>query len=206
MTALSGERGDDKGGGALLRVLIADDELILGYTMRGQLEQRGVDVVGIATNGVDAFARCRELRPDVVLMDVRMPETDGIEATRLIMQQCPTCVVIVTAFADQETRARADAVGAMGFLSKPVQATGVLEAVPRARARFAEFLAIRAASRDLEEALQTRAVVEEAERLLVGNGIAPELVFQVLRESAEGAGVPLRAMAESVIARGTCPG
>ena len=181
-----------------MRVLIAEDELILAYAMRGQLERRGVEVVGLAPNGKAVLERCQELHPDVILMDVRMPETDGIDGTRLIMQHCPTCVIVVTAYTDEETRARAEAVGAMGFLSKPIQAAGVLEEAPKAQARFAEFETIRAESRDLEEALQTRTLVEAAKRVLVGSGLAPEAAFQALKESSENAGVSLRAAAESV--------
>ncbi len=185
-----------------LRLLIAEDELVLAIAMRGQLQQWGVDVVGLAANGRALFEQCQALCPDVILMDVRMPETDGIEGTRLVMQHCPTCVIIVTAFADEETRAKAEAVGAMGFLSKPVQAMGVMEEVPRARARFAEFEVIRAESADLQEALAGRAVVEAAKRAFVLSGTAPQVAFQALRQSAQAAGVSLRAMAESVI--GNC--
>lgn len=182
------------------RLLIAEDEVILALAMRAQLEQRGMEIVGLATNGREVLAQCQAARPDVVLMDVRMPETDGVEGTRLIMQHCPTCVIMVTAFADEGTRARAEAAGAMGFLTKPIQALGVLEEMPRARSRFAEFEAIRVESQDLEEALRTRALVEEAKRVLVAAGAPPEVSFQALRERAERGGEPLRSAAEAVIA------
>jgi AmiR/NasT family two-component response regulator len=179
-----------------VRVLIAEDELILAHVMRSQLQRRGVEVVGVATNGRTVVEQCRELHPEVVLMDVHMPETDGLEATRLIMENCPTCVIIVTAYADEETVTKAEAVGAMGFLSKPVQAVGVLEEVPRACARFDEFAAIRAESPDLEEALRTRSLVEAAKRALVDDGVAPETAFHGLQGSATAAGLSLRTMAE----------
>ncbi len=191
---------------AVLRVLIAEDELILAFAMRGQLEQRGVEVVGLATNGKTAFLHCQEFRPDVILMDVRMPGVDGIEATRLIMQHCPACVIVITAFADEETRAKAAAAGAMGFLSKPIQAAGVLEEIPKARARFAEFQSLREEARDLEEALVTRARVEIAKQALIKKGTSPETAFQMLKEAAATAGIPLRAMAERVISRAAEPG
>jgi two-component system, response regulator PdtaR len=186
-----------------LRVVIAEDELVLAYALRGQLEQRGVEVVGLATNGCVALARCLELCPDVVLMDVRMPRTDGLEGTRLVMQQCPTCVIVVTAFTDEATRAKAEAVGAMGFLSKPVQAVGVIEEIPKARARFAEFEFLRAESRDLEEALAARSLVEAAKTHLVSTGVAETGgAFAVLMDMAQRSALPLRAMAERVV-RGT---
>jgi response regulator NasT len=186
--------------GTMLRVLIAEDELILAYVMRGQLEQRGVEVVGLTASGRATLEQCHQARPDVVLMDVRMPETDGIEGTRLIMQDCPTCVIVVTAYSDEQTMAKAEAAGAMGFLSKPIQAAAVLEAIPQAQARFAEFEAIQAEARDLAEALETRMTVERAKAMLVARGEADMAnAFQVLKERAARARSTLRAMAESLI-------
>jgi AmiR/NasT family two-component response regulator len=186
--------------GTMLRVLIAEDELILAYVMRGQLEQRGVEVVGLTASGRATLEQCQQARPDVVLMDVRMPETDGIEGTRLIMQDCPTCVIVVTAYSDEQTMAKAEAAGAMGFLSKPIQAAAVLEAIPQAQARFAEFEAIQAEARDLAEALETRMTVERAKAMLVAAGEADMAnAFQVLKERAARARSTLRAMAESLI-------
>ena len=183
----------------MLRILIAEDELILAYVMQGQLEQRGLEVVGVATNGQATLEQCRSACPDVVLMDVRMPETDGIEGTRLIMQDCPTCIIVVTAHSDEATRAKAEAVGAMGFLAKPTQPAAVLEAIPAARARFAEFEAIRAHASDLDEALETRRRVEAAKSVLVARGESDTTIaFQALQERAAESGVSLRAMAESL--------
>ena len=183
-----------------LRVLIAEDELILAYAMRGQLEQRGVEVVGLATNGQVVCEQCQEKRPDVVLMDVRMPHTDGIEGTRLVMQHCPTCVIVITAFADEETRAQAEAVGAMGFLSKPIQVAGVMQEIPSARARFAEFEAIRAEEPDVAEALTVRQLVESAKAELVAAGVAePDTAFAALADRARTSGRTLKAAAAHVI-------
>ena len=208
MTMRTCESGSNTGGGRALRVLIAEDELILAYAMRGQLEKRGVEVVGLATNGQAVCAQCQQHRPDVVLMDVRMPHTDGIEGTRLVMEHCPTCVIVVTAFADEGTQAQAEAVGAMGFLSKPIQVAGVLQEIPGARARFAEFGAIRAESSDLAEALAVRSQVEAAKAHLVATGAAEaSTAFAVLQEQAQRSGVSLKAMAQRAVGGtpGDCP-
>jgi two-component system, response regulator PdtaR len=182
------------------RILITEDELILAYALRGQLERRGVEVVGLASNGRVALERCRETRPEVVLMDVRMPEMDGIEATRLIMQNCPTSVIMLTAYADEETRAKAEAAGAMGFLAKPVQATAVIEAITGAQKRFAEFQIIRREAGDLEEALKTRRLVEIAKAMLAGRGeVKIDEAFQSLLERAAKSGATLRATAEKMV-------
>jgi two-component system, response regulator PdtaR len=194
------ESGSSTDGGRALRLLIAEDELLLAYAMRGQLETRGVNVVGLAIDGDTALTRCLELRPDVVLMDVRMPRTDGVAATRLVMRECPTCIIVVTAFADDEARAKAEAAGAMGFLSKPIQAAGVLEEIPKARARFAEFGLLRAESRDLEETLATRALVEVAKEHLLTTGVAEAGgAFAVLMDMAQRSGASLRAIAARLV-------
>ena len=77
-----------------MRIVIAEDEIILGVMLKQQLEDRGLEVIGLAPNGQVAVDLCRDSHPDGVLMDIRMPVMDGLEATRLIMAECPTRVVI----------------------------------------------------------------------------------------------------------------
>jgi two-component system, response regulator PdtaR len=200
MTMHTCDNGSTTRGGRALRVLIAEDEFVLAYAMQGQLEARGVEVVGLARNGRAVYEQCEERRPDVVLMDVRMPETDGIEGTRLVMEHCPTCVIVLTAFADEEVQAQAEAVGAMGFLSKPIQVAGVLEEIPKARARFTEFGLLRAESRDLEEALAMRGLLEAAKEHLLTSGMAEAGgAFAVLMDMAQRSGSSLRAIAARLV-------
>jgi CheY-like chemotaxis protein len=111
------------------RVVIAEDEVVLAMTLRRQLEARGIDVVGLALNGQVALDLCRETQPDAVLMDLRMPVMDGFEATRRIMAECPTRVIVVTAMDAPGTRSKAEAAGAARFLTKPVNPEAVLEAI-----------------------------------------------------------------------------
>jgi len=137
----------------VLRVLIAEDEVALALALRRQLEKSGCEVVGLAADGKQAVELCQATRPDVVLMDVGLPVMDGIRATRTIMQECPTCVLILTAFHGREISVEAEAAGAMGCLAKPTSAPDVLRAAESALARFAEFGVIRAESEDLDAAL-----------------------------------------------------
>lgn len=113
------------------------------------------------------------IRRDGAWQIIESAERKRTDAARLVIQHRPTCAIVITAYADEETRARAEAVGAMGFLSKPVQAAGVLEEVPRAQARFAELEATRTESRHLDDALHTRALVEAAKRVLIESGSSP---------------------------------
>jgi AmiR/NasT family two-component response regulator len=121
----------------MLRVLIAEDEPLLAFALRGALEKRHCEVVGVAANGAEAVALCRQLHPDVVLMDIRMPEMTGIEATRKIMQEAPTCIVVLTASDKAPHLKQAEEAGAMAYLLKPVSSDQILPTIEKARIRFA---------------------------------------------------------------------
>ena len=116
----------------MLRVLIAEDEMLLALTLRAQLETRGFEVVGVAQNGQAALDLCRERCPDAILMDLRMPVMDGLEATRQIMAECPTCIVVLSALSERDAIARAEEVGARGYLTKPASIEQVVEALATA--------------------------------------------------------------------------
>jgi two-component system, response regulator PdtaR len=124
----------------MLRVMIAEDEPLLAFALRGALERQQCEIVGIAANGAEAVALCRQCAPDVVLMDIRMPEMSGIEATRKIMQENPVCIVMLTASEKSPHLQEAEAAGAMAYLMKPVGSEQILPTVEKALKRFAEFL------------------------------------------------------------------
>ena len=115
----------------MTRVMIADDEFLLCLTLRQQLELREYEVVGVAHDGEKAVALCRETHPDVVLMDLRMPRMDGLEATRLIMAECPTRVLILTALDTADLAAQARAAGAEGSLMKPIGINDLVAAIEK---------------------------------------------------------------------------
>jgi response regulator NasT len=119
-----------------MRVLIAEDEWLIAFALRRQLEREGWVVVGVARDGEEAVDLCCRQRPDLVLMDVRMPKRDGIEATRRIMAECPACVVMLTARTEADQVALSEDAGAMGHLVKPVSTEALLRAIGEARARY----------------------------------------------------------------------
>jgi len=111
------------------RVVIAEDEVLLTMTLRAELEAYGVEVVGTAFDGATALELCRQTHPDAVIMDLRMPLMDGIEATRRIMAECPTRVIVLTALSRAESLAEAQQAGAACFISKPAGAETILKAL-----------------------------------------------------------------------------
>ena len=123
-----------------LRVLIAEDETIIRLDLRGVLERHGVRVCGEARNGEEAVALARELDPDAIVMDVRMPKLDGIEAARRIYAERPVPIVMLTAYADRLSVQKAIEANVFTYLVKPFRETDVVPAIRAAAARHAELL------------------------------------------------------------------
>jgi len=146
------------------RVLIAEDETIVRLDLRGLLSSRGFEVCGEARNGAEAVALARELEPDLVLLDVKMPELDGIEAARRIMAERPVPIVLVTAYGEEALVERAVDAGVFGYLTKPFREQDLLPAIRTALARHSELLLAR---RDL--GAQPRRVGGRFELILPGS-------------------------------------
>jgi signal transduction histidine kinase len=126
-----------------VHILIAEDEYLVARMLRGMLEQRGFVVVGEARNGLEAIEMTMALKPDVVVMDIQMPDMNGLEASRKIQSQAPTPVVVLTAYADQELVASAAKVGVGAYLIKPPNARELERAITIAQARFDDLQELR---------------------------------------------------------------
>ena len=143
-----------------VKVLIADDNFFVGELTQGVAEDAGCIVVGRAMDGRQAVEMTSELRPDVILMDIKMPNLDGIQAAEIIQDRCPTPVVILTAYDSPEMLEEASAAGVGAFLVKPPKVRELSQAIVIARARFGDLLSLRRANdllqrrkRELEAAL-----------------------------------------------------
>jgi AmiR/NasT family two-component response regulator len=188
-----------------VRMLIADDEPLVALALRAMVESQGYRVVGIADTGAAALDLTRSESPDVVLMDVRMPEMDGIEATRSLMERCPTCVIMVSGNGQTNMMERAQAAGAMDYVVKPVIANQVAPVVAKARRRFDRFMAIRRAAASLSEALETWLAVRRAVMILVDTqGMTEEDAFHWLERTATQRGRPLREVAQAIRPAANC--
>ena len=182
-----------------MRVLIAEDEALIRMDMREMLTEEGHEVIGEARDGAEVIALARELRPEVVFMDVKMPGLDGIAAAAVIGAERIAPVVMVTAFSQSTYVEEASTAGAMGYLVKPFSKKDVLPAMQVAVARFAEARALEDEVADLEDRLETRKLVERAKGLLMMRGMTEPEAFGRLQKAAMDRRKSLREVAEAVI-------
>jgi response regulator NasT len=183
----------------MLRVLIAEDEALLVYSLRRQLEARGCQVVGIAGTGEAAVTLCKSERPEVILMDIRMPQMNGLEATRQIMEECPTCVVMLTANDSDDQVAEAEAAGATAYLVKPVNANQIMPAMEMARRKFEEMVGLHRELHELHETLAASRLIEKAKGLIMQrSGFNEMQALKRLQQLARQKKLPIAIVAKTI--------
>jgi response regulator NasT len=183
-----------------VRILLAEDETIIRLDLRTLLEARGLDVVGEAFDGLQAIELARELEPDLAIMDVRMPELDGIEAAKAIYAERPLPIVMLTAYGHEELVERAAEAGVFAYLVKPFREQDLFPAIETARARFAELRAVRDEADSLADALAARKAIERAKGILMAKErLTEEAAFARLRKASQVSGRPMKVIAEAVI-------
>lgn len=182
------------------RVLVAEDEALIRLDLVELLTEQGYDVVGEAADGEVAVTLARELDPDLVVMDVKMPKQDGIAAAQTIAEERIAPVVMLTAFSQRELVERAREAGAMAYVVKPFDASDVVPAIEIAMARYAEIRAVEAEVSDLEERLESRKAVDQAKGLLQQQfGMSEPEAFRWIQKSAMDMRKSMREVAEGVI-------
>lgn len=182
------------------RVLVAEDEALIRLDLVELLEEQGYDVIGEAADGEAAVALARELRPDLIVMDVKMPKQDGITAAQIIAEERIAPVVMLTAFSQRDLVERAREAGAMAYVVKPFDASDVVPAIEIAMARYQEIRLVEAEVSDLEERLESRKAVDQAKGLLQEqfNMSEPE-AFRWIQKSAMDMRKSMREVADGVI-------
>ncbi len=182
------------------RVIIADDESIIRMDLREMLTNLGYLVVGEAGDGRSAVNQARELRPDVVIMDVKMPDVDGIEAARILTQERIAPVVLLTAFSQRDLVERAKEAGVVGYLVKPFRETDLGPAIEVALARFSEFRTLEREIADLKETLETRKLVDRAKGILMDSqGLTESEAFRKIQKMSMNTRKPMKDIAEAII-------
>jgi response regulator NasT len=189
-----------EGSEKVVSVLICEDESITALRLREELTQLGYKIVGEAADGYEAVHQAAMLRPDVILMDIKMPKMDGITATRRIMATAPTAIVMLTAYSQRDLIEDAVGAGAMGYLVKPVSRDQLLPALTVAIRRFAEFQSVKAEAADAKEALETRKLVERAKGVLMQRSNLSEAeAFKRMQKMSQDHSKPLKQIAEEIL-------
>ena len=186
------------------RVVIAEDEALIRLDLNETLGELGYDVVGEASDGERAVALAEELRPDLVILDVKMPVLDGISAARRIAAARIAPVIILTAFSQRELVERARDAGAMAYLVKPFSSTELLPAIEMALSRYAEVAALEAEVADLTDRLETRKLIDRAKGVLqTTQQLSEPDAFRWIQRAAMDQRVSMRAVAEQLLAADT---
>jgi response regulator NasT len=183
------------------RVLIAEDEALIRLDLKEMLEEEGYTVVAEVGDGRQAVEQAEAQRPDLVILDIQMPELDGLAAAEQIAAARVAPVIVLTAFSQRELVERARDAGAMAYLVKPFSKNDLVPAIEVARARFAEMTALDGEVRSLEERLETRKVVERAMgRLMSDQGMTEAEAFRWIQRTAMNERTSMKALAERILA------
>ena len=187
-------------------IVIAEDEAIIRLDLRELLEEEGYVVIGEAGRGDQAVELVRNLRPDLVILDVKMPGLDGIEAARQITAEGICAVLMLTAFSQREIVEQARDAGAVAYLVKPFQKSDLVPAIELATARYAETRALVAEVDELTERLAVRKILDRAKGLLGDTyGLKEADAFAFIQQTAMAGRLTMRAVAESVLKGETVP-
>lgn len=183
------------------RVLIAEDEALIRLDLAEMLAEEGYEVVAEASDGQTAVRLTEELRPDLVILDIKMPVMDGLAAAEKITEAHLAPVVILTAFSQRDLVERARAAGAMSYLVKPFQKTDLMPAIEIALSRFAQVSALEEEVAGLTERLETRKVVERAKGMLMTTyGMTEPQAFKWIQRTAMDHRLGMREVAERILA------
>jgi response regulator NasT len=185
-----------------LRIVVAEDEALIRLDLAEMLAELGYDVVGQASDGEQAVALVQEHRPDVVIMDVKMPVLDGISAAEQIGKERIAPVIMLTAFSQKELVERARDAGVMAYIVKPFTQADLAPAVDIATSRWAELKALEGEIADLGERLETRKAVDRAKGILMTRLKLSEAdAFRWIQKTAMDRRLGMREVADAVISQ-----
>jgi response regulator NasT len=183
-----------------MTVVIAEDNATTRRCIKGQLETLGYEVVGAASNGQAAVEMTRELRPSMVILDVKMPKMDGIEAARAITAIEPLPIILVTGHSSDELAAEAIEAGVFAYLVKPITKKHLLPAIKLALARYKEFTSLKDEVNDLKVAMEARKAIEKAKGILMKRcKIDENDAYRLLQTQSQKENKKMREIAEMVI-------
>ncbi|WP_184830101.1 ANTAR domain-containing response regulator [Jiangella mangrovi] len=182
------------------RVLVAEDESLIRLDLIEMLGEEGYEVVGEAADGASAVRLAEEHRPDLVVMDVKMPVLDGISAAARIVEQRIAPVLILTAFSQRDLVERAREAGAMAYLVKPFSKADLVPAIEMALSRHEEITQLENEVADLNDRLETRKLVDRAKGILQTRyGLSEPDAFRWIQKAAMDKRTSMREVAKVVL-------
>ena len=183
-----------------LRLVIADDESLIRMNLKETLVGLGYLVVGEAGDGVSVVNLAREPRPDLVIMDIKMPKLDGIQAAKVLTEDKIAPVLLLTAYSDRELVDRAREAGVVNYIVKPFRDAELLPAIEIAMARYAEFQEMDKKIGDLTEVLETRKLVERAKGVLMDTqGLKEQEAFRKIQQLSMNTRKSMREIAQAIL-------
>jgi response regulator NasT len=189
-----------------VRVVIAEDEAIIRLDLKETLEEEGYEVVGETGRGDEAVQLVREHKPDIAILDIKMPGLDGLQAAREITTERGAAVLILTAFSQRDLIEQARDAGALAYLVKPFQRSELIPAVEVALGRFQEMRALEDEVKGLEDQLETRRLVDRAKGLLMDkHGLSENDAFSFVQKTAMRERTTMKIVAQQVIDGGLKP-
>lgn len=184
-----------------LKIIIADDEALIRLDIKEMLLDAGNKVVGEANNGESAVAMVRKLQPDLVIMDVKMPQMDGLTAAKIITEEGLAPVLLLTAYSQKDIVAQAKSSGVLAYLVKPIREEQLFPAIEIAISRFAEIKALEAELGLLKESLETRKLLDRAKGILMSvHGFSEQEAYRKLQQYSMNRRISIKELAEAVIA------
>lgn len=183
-----------------IRIVIADDESIIRMDLKALLEEMEFSVVGEAADGRKALELTRALKPDVVIMDIKMPIMDGLDAAKIISEEKIAPVVLLTAYGQKDLVERAKGAGVFAYLVKPFQESDLMPAIEIAIARYLEQQDLEQTLGDLEQKLETRKVVDRAKGILMDKFKLSEAeAFRRIQQQSMNQRRSMKEIAEAIV-------
>lgn len=183
-----------------LRVVIAEDEAIIRLDLKESLEAEGYIITGEAGRGDEAVELARTLNPDVVILDIKMPGLNGIEAARIISEEHIAAVLLLTAFSQRDLIQEASQAGALAYLVKPFQRSELVPSIELAVGRFKEISDLKKEKQELLDDLEARKVVDRAKGALMDQyGLKEKDAYRYLQKKAMEERSPMKVVAESIL-------
>lgn len=183
-----------------LNVLVVDDEALISLSISEQLREMGHEVVGEAQNGVEAIDMAERLKPDLIIMDIKMPEMDGLNAAKAINQRRITPIIFLTGYSNKQIAQKAGESGAFAYLSKPVDQRELKPAIEIALSKYRELMKLKEEISYLEEELEARKIIERAKGIIMKRYDLSEDEAQLrMNKSSRDQKIELVELAKSII-------